>query len=120
MNDNVSTGGLVANIDKEYGVIDSYGVDKDSNKFLIHPHTQKQIIGYKIPYWEQVKSYAKQIANMVPNVRYVGWDIVLKENGELLLIEGNNDGGHRVQQISSQKGLWLEYKKLLKEKKERK
>ena len=79
-----------------------------------HPITGKQILGYQIPYWEECKKFAEKAARHIPTVRYVGWDIVIMENGDFLLIEGNDNADHDFQQLHN-KGLWKEYKVLLKQ-----
>lgn len=53
-------------------------------------------------------------ARHIPTVRYVGWDIVLLEGGKFLLIEGNDNADHDFQQLHY-RGLWKEYKKMLKQ-----
>lgn len=113
--DNLSTGGITANIDIETGIIYTLGVDKLLNTYICHPTSQKQIIGFTIPYWAKVKEYVIELSEKTPNVRYIGWDIVIKKEGELLTIEGNDRANPDIQQISSQKGLWPKYKKVIKE-----
>lgn len=44
---------------------------------------------------------AKELAKMVPDVKYVGWDLALTENG-WVMIEGNEDGQFVFQYFSHQ------------------
>lgn len=111
--DNMSSGGITANIDIETGVIDNKGVDIHGNSYIFHPTTNKQIVGFKIPYWKELKDFVKEISNIVPTIRYVGWDIVILDEGEFLVIEGNERGGHKIQQITLGKGIWPRYQKLI-------
>ena len=101
--DNHAAGGIVAAIDKETGVVSSSGIDKYSNRYLYHPVTNKQIIGYSIPFWEEIINLAKELATVIPEIGYVGWDIALTESGPLL-IEGNYRGMFDVQQQADQIG----------------
>ena len=113
--DNTHAGGISGNIDIETGVIITPGysvLDKDG--FIFHPTTGKQIVGFRIPYWQECKRFIEEVARVTPEIRYVGWDVVLMEDGEFALIEANDNADHDGQQIRY-KGLWKEYKSLLKQ-----
>lgn len=110
--DNLHAGGIAAQIDVESGIIIQSGFDKADNSYITHPDTKNKIVGVSIPDWEKCKEYIKQVAKVEPNVRYVGWDVVIKGDGSFILIEGNDNGDHDVQQLHY-KGLWKEYKKVL-------
>lgn len=110
--DNFHFDGIGANINIESGIIDSVGYDVHNQTYIVHPETGKQIIGFKIPYWNECKKFAEKAARNIPEVRYIGWDIVIKENGEFLLIEGNDNADHDFQQLYN-KGLWKDYKLIL-------
>lgn len=111
--DNFHNGGIGAVIDKETGVIVSRGFDMYGNTYIYHPLTNKQIVGTCIPYWEEVKKFSEEAARLTPSVKYIGWDIVVNENGKLLLVEGNSSPDPDFQQLHY-KGLWQDYKQLMK------
>lgn len=111
--DNFHAKGICANIDIETGIICSVGYDKQNNEYVEHPITHKQIVGFQIPYWESCKQFVIRVAKRVPTVRYVGWDIVIQNDGTFLLIEGNDNADHDVQQLHN-KGLWKQYKSIIK------
>lgn len=111
--DNFHYDGIGANIDIETGIINGVGYDTHNKTYLIHPLTGKQIIGFKIPEWEKCKKFIEKAARRMPTVRYVGWDLVIRPDGELCLIEANDNADHDFQQLHN-KGLWQEYKQLLK------
>lgn len=111
--DNFHAKGLCANIDIDTGIVCSMGYDKSCNQYILHPVTQKQIIGFKIPFWNECKQFVYKIARLTPTVRYVGWDIVIQENGNFILIEGNDNADHDIQQICTS-GIWGRYKSILK------
>ena len=73
----------------------------------------KQIIGFKILEWEKCKHFIENAARRMPTVRYVGWDLVIRPDGEMCLIEANDNADHDFQQLHN-KGLWKEYKDILK------
>lgn len=110
--DNFHFDGIGANIDIETGVVTSIGYDTHNNTYIKHPITGKQIIGFKIPYWEKCRQFVERSARHIPTVRYIGWDIVLQGDGKLLLIEGNDNADHDFQQLHNC-GLWKQYKKII-------
>ena len=75
-----------------------------SNKLLYEFHGKK-LIEYAfdkasafldvivVTQYEKIKEMALEAALVVPQVRYVGWDIAVSENGPCL-IEGNEYPGH--------------------------
>ena len=97
--DNFHFYGIGANINIETGLIDSVGYDAYNKTYLVHPITKKQIIGFQMPYWNECKDFAVNVAKRIPTVRYIGWDIVMQENGHFVLIEGNDNADHDFQQL---------------------
>ncbi len=107
--DNVGSGGIVAVIDNDSGIVETPGFDKKGNKHLVHPDTDELIIGFKVPMWESAKKLAKELSEVVPSNRYVGWDLALTENGWIML-EGNARGEFYGRQFPDRIGKkdWLE------------
>lgn len=110
--DNFHYDGIGGNIDISSGVITTHGYDKYNNIYVTHPITQKQFIGFQIPFWENCLSSIENAARKIPTIRYVGWDLVIREDGSCCLIEANDNADHDIQQLHN-KGLWKEYKQLL-------
>ena len=54
------------------------------------------------------------MARVVPEVGYVGWDIVALQDGTFAVIEGNDNADHDVQQIDGN-GIWPIYKRIIKQ-----
>lgn len=111
--DNLHSGGICVPIDVDTGIIYQGGYDQTNNLYLVHPSSLKQIVGFKIPYWEDCKEYIRKAAKMLPEVKYVGWDVVANGDGSFCLIEANDKADHDIQQLND-KGLWPDYKKVLK------
>lgn len=86
--DNLSRGGLVADVDLETGVIVTKGVDEFDGRFIYHPDTNKQILGFKIPNWDKLKDFIEKAMKAYDGVGYIGWDIAITEKG-FAIIEGN-------------------------------
>lgn len=112
--DNFHFDGIGANINIQTGIIDTVGYDVHNTTYIHHPETGKQIIGFQIPHWEECKKYVEQAAKSLPEVRYIGWDVVIKNDGTFILIEANDNADHDFQQLHN-KGLWKEYKQILKQ-----
>ena len=85
--DNAGAGGVKGAINVENGVIFS-AVDNLGHTYTIHPDTGEKIIGYKIPYWPEAKSLVRELAQVVPENRYTGWDLALTDAG-WVLVEAN-------------------------------
>jgi len=102
--DNVSAGGLGAKINIETGKIETEGVDMFRDRYAVHPDTQAAIKDFQIPHWDKVKETVKAAAFVVPQVRYVGWDVAVTDKGTIEIIEGNTQPGFRMTQFIDQIG----------------
>lgn len=107
--DNAGSGGIGCNIDIQSGSIVCAG-DENGIDYTHHPDTNIKLIGFNIPKWGEAMQTAKELAKMVPDVKYVGWDLALTENG-WVMIEGNEDGQFLFQYFSH-KGVAKEIKEI--------
>lgn len=103
--DNAAAGGVFATINVESGEVDSVAFNKSNEKFERHPITNHPIKGFKIPFWEEIVEMCKKAALEVPDVRSIGWDVAITENGPLL-IEGNDRWCRVVWQLPAEEGLY--------------
>ena len=115
--DNYSSGGMAAPIDVETGIIFRPAINKIGKEFIVHPDSQKQIVGFKIPDWENYKKFALKLAKKFPTMRYVGWDIIKNTNGDFVIIEGNKDAGVDCLEAGLLYGMLPIYNKILNNKK---
>lgn len=90
--DNFNHGGLLVPINNN-GIIDYPAIDKNGNVYKYHPYTNTLFIGYQIPMFNQVIDFAKELALVIPQIRYTAWDIAITNNGPIV-IEGNPFPGH--------------------------
>lgn len=97
--DNINAGGMSAPVDIETGKIFFPGCDKDNITYDKHPATGCPIIGFEIPCWEKAKKTVLEAATIIPEMGYVGWDVVVTENEEIIFVEGNNLPGHDIYQM---------------------
>lgn len=96
--DNYNGGGMVVPINEETGIIEYPAVDKLKNVYHSHPMTNTKIVGFKVPMYKEAVALAKKCAKVVDEIRYVGWDIAITENGPTI-IEGNEYPGHDIYQL---------------------
>src|SRR5690554_991987 len=104
--DNYSAGNMAAEIDKETGVVITGGIRKRSScdeYHDLHPVTKKTIKEFVIPNWDAITKASLEAALVVPEVRTVGWDIAVTENGPIF-IEGNSQWNKDTWQIPAGKG----------------
>lgn len=109
--DNAGAGGIMGLIDADTGVVYAAS-DERCHYFTKHPDSNIDIVGFQIPKWEEAKSFVRSLAEVLPDVRYVGWDIALTDNG-WVLIEGN-EKGQFVWQIPTKKGFRKDFASICK------
>lgn len=95
---NGSKESLIAPINMKTGIIDKPAATFGSQMYEKHPITHKQILNFKVPYWDAVVDMLNEAVQLIPQVRYVGWDIAITKTGPCL-IEGNTSPGYRYYQI---------------------
>jgi hypothetical protein len=112
--DNMAAGNLAAPIDLSTGIVNGPGVYSDITKTdeQVHPITGVSIIGFQIPYWQEVCQMARDAALFDSRNRSVGWDIAITPNGPEL-IEGNHNWCKLLWQLPVKKGLKSELEKYL-------
>ena len=66
-----------------------------------HPMTGIQLEGFQVPMFFEACELAKKASKVVPQVRYVGWDIAITPDGPAL-VEGNNYCAHDFWQLPAQ------------------
>lgn len=104
--DNMGAGNLAAPIDDETGTVNGPGVYSDITKKpqAIHPITKVPIVGFQIPFWDEILRMIKEASLKHPQNRSIGWDVAVTESGPEL-IEGNHDWCKLVWQLPVNKGL---------------
>jgi len=91
--DNWGSGGVGYDFDVETGICVGYGRDKLQNPYVFHPDSNVQMIGFRLPNYEQLKKTIDKLTHVKPEARYVGWDIAITPDG-YELVEMNCPGGH--------------------------
>lgn len=98
--DNMYTGGIGAAIDLKTGIVFTPGRDINSNLYFEHPITHTQIIGLKIPFWDEVKDTVINTHKIFNERPIIGWDIAIKEDS-IEIIEVNVLPGSRLMQLDN-------------------
>ena len=86
--DNTSAGGICAAIDLDTGIIVSKGFRRDGSQYICHPDSGKQILGTKIPKWEELNETIEKIRPKDGPTHFIGWDMALSKDG-WCIVEGN-------------------------------
>ena len=71
------------------------------------------IIGQTIPRWQEAKDLVAELAKIVPDNHYTGWDLALTDMG-WVLVEANRRGQF-IWQIPTQVGFRKEINRILKQ-----
>jgi hypothetical protein len=99
--DNWSGGGFVAPVDIETGEISNlygYSFEEGIQYYEKHPESEAQVKGQIVPNWENIKESVLEVANLHRQCPYVGWDVVLTNDGPIIL-EGNTAPGNESLQL---------------------
>lgn len=85
----VDNGCLSSGVDIETGIIVTPGrCAHRKGLYVIHPETNIQILGSKIPQWEGLLKLAYELPNILPKQKIIGWDLALSTDG-WVMIEAN-------------------------------
>lgn len=85
---NCHSGGVMCHIDMKTGKVDKEGYNPQGWWCDVHPQSNIKFVGFKVPLIEQLEEYIKGVSFVMPNARYVGWDVAITPSG-FELIEGN-------------------------------
>lgn len=111
--DNFHHYGIASKIDIETGYICTTGVDREFQRYTIHPDSKKPIVGFKIPEWDAIKEFAIELSQQVKETRYVGWDIAIDKDYNICCIEGNRGADPDVTQVTDQMGKYYDVMKMI-------
>ncbi len=103
--DNGGAGGFLAAIDEATGKITTPGKTEYGEVIEVHPDTGIPLVGFQIPEWEELLKLVKELPTVLPEQKYVGWDLALSETKGWVLVEGNSGGQFVGPQISKGQGI---------------
>lgn len=114
--DNFHGGGCSAIIDPKTGIITSDAINGAHERMQKHPDSGKIFKGFQYPCWDKVLIAVQTMAKRIPQLRNIGWDITINDEGEAVLIEANgNAPGVDVQQAPDDTGRLHLYQPLIEE-----
>ena len=101
--DNAGSGGILASVDPNTGVLYTNGWDEFCNEYIVHPQSGVTIKGFQLPDWDLLRKTVMEMAALRPSLGYISWDMAHTNQG-WVLIEANS-AGQFVTQISDQRGI---------------
>lgn len=111
--DNGGSGGIINAIDPKTGIIYA-SADEMGIHYTEHPETHWQLVGYQMPCWNDALALARELAHILPENHYCGWDLALTDNGWVLQ-EANDRGEFVGFQLPARKGFREELRSILEE-----
>ena len=87
VSDQNAFGGFYVMLD-EHGAATGHGYDSCGQVHAVHPDSGVPIATFRLPMFDEVLAFVDRLARVVPQVRYVGWDIAVTPEGPVL-VEGN-------------------------------
>ena len=110
--DNFHSGGVGYEVDLDTGIIISTGRSWEQENIVIHPGTEMCLIGKQVPEWECVISKCLAASKLIPQCRYIAWDISVTNFG-VEFIEDNHDGDFDLLEFFGSTGHWKKIKKYI-------
>ena len=110
--DNYHQGGCCYEVDLSTGRVCTQGVSRSSRNVLFHPGSDICMLGYKLPFWSEVVSACKEAHLLLPECRYISWDVAITQDG-VELIEGNHNGDYDMLEFVGRNGFWPLLKKYM-------
>ena len=101
--DNTHAGGIFAHVNINTGVIESEAVTTDGLHVAYHPDTKLPLIGFQIPKWDEITEFCLSAARQTKNI-ITGWDVVIKDDGQLEFVEANHRPDIQTMQSWYKKG----------------
>lgn len=96
--DNLHSDGVQYPINIETGIVSGGGTNHAGEKNILrHPSTNVEVVGIEIPHWDMIKKTVSEAAKIPANIRYVGWDIAVTEDGCELIEANLNQGCNGMQ-----------------------
>jgi glutathione synthase/RimK-type ligase-like ATP-grasp enzyme len=114
--DNMENSGMCCPIDIETETIAGCAHTSKLINYDVHPYTGVPLLGYKLPFVKEAVELVCRAALEVKEMRYVGWDVCIKEDGPAI-IEGNDYPGYDFWQLPEHTpdkiGLYPYYRKMI-------
>lgn len=93
--DNYCSGGAIYPVDVKLGIVTGKGKSHTGGVHIVHPQTDIVMLGYRVPNWDILIQETVKAAERLPNLRLVGWDVAITQDG-IALIEGNHNPDYEL------------------------
>lgn len=110
--DNYHQGGCCYEVDVKTGRVCSFGVSTRGSNLIFHPGTDTCMLGYAIPNWDKVVDGCIKAHALLPQCRYISWDVAVTPDG-MELIEGNHNGDYDMIEFVGRGKHWPTLKKYM-------
>ena len=110
--DNATAGGIMCAVDNKTGLTTA-ALDEKNHRFILHPDTKHPLIGQSIPEWENLLALLHELPYVIPENRFVGWDLAHTDDG-WVVVEANSLG-ELIFQYPSGQGYRAQMKEIFKE-----
>lgn len=100
--DNFTQGGLSAEIDRETGELGPGALPPIGGEITWHaehPDTGVPIEGRRVPGWARIRARILELADACSFVPYVGWDVIVTDDGQFVVLEANSYPGLKSIQV---------------------
>lgn len=101
--DSYGGGGVAVRVDLDTGQLSKLGQQKlkySREQISEHPDSGIAFRDIRIPFWDEVRSLAKQFASNAGKNRFIGWDVSITPDGPVF-VEGNHDWGAHLAQVGA-------------------
>jgi len=112
--DNMAAGNAAVPLDADTGSVTGPGVFSDISKadISVHPVTGVELLGFQVPFWQEIIEMVKEASLMALDNRSIGWDVAVTPEGPLL-VEGNHNWCKLLWQLPVRQGLKHDLEKFL-------
>ena len=101
--DNAGAGGIYASVEPNLGIVITDAINYKGQHYYIHPDTKVQIVGYKLPRWDEALSLIKSMVTHIEGTTLISWDIAYSNKG-WLMVEANDNGDWSIIQSNRKIG----------------
>ena len=102
--DNSGSGGISVSVDRDTGILETNGWDEYGKEYVSHPESGVAFLGHQLPDWDLLVRTVKEMANEVPGMGYISWDMAHTANG-WVIVEANGQGQFIGAQMDLQRGI---------------
>lgn len=103
--DNGGSGGIFVHVDPKTGMLDTNGCDENGVIYETHPYTKVRFDGYQLPDWDKALTLGLELADKVPGLNYIGWDLTYTKDCKWIIVEGNAKTQFLGQQCTTDVGV---------------